>query len=130
MTSPPRPAPGAGDLGPPAGTDAGDPRPPLSRPHILVVNGRVVEATDKQAEREQLTLMLDNGDLRTIDLSAAASIRFTDPQLQRQFKDYLAAVSAARSITPKRGAGTSAVRTWATRWPCAISEASTSAASA
>src|SRR5271157_1251267 len=63
----------------------------------VVVNGRVVAGSDKQPEREQLTLMLDSGDLRTVDLSAAASIRFTDPQLQRQFKDYLAAVNAARS---------------------------------
>ena len=42
MTSPSRPAPGTGDLGPSADTDAGDPRPPLSRRHILVVNGRKV----------------------------------------------------------------------------------------
>ena len=62
-----------------------------------VVNGRVVEGNDKQAEREQLTLLLDNADLRTVDLAAASSIRFTDPQLQRQFKDYLAALAAARS---------------------------------
>ena len=63
----------------------------------LVVNGRLVEGTDKQAEREQLTLLLDNGDLRTVDLSAASAIHFPDPQLQRQFKDYLAAVASARS---------------------------------
>lgn len=63
----------------------------------LVVNGRMIEGTDKQPEREQITLMLDNGDLRTLDLSAASSIHFTDPQLQRQFKDYLAALSASRS---------------------------------
>ena len=63
----------------------------------VVVNGRVVEGSDKQPEREQLTLLLDNGDLRTVDLGAASSIRFTDPQLQRQFKDYLAALAAARS---------------------------------
>jgi len=42
VTSPSRPAPGTGDLGPSADTDAGDPRPPLSRRHILVVNGRKV----------------------------------------------------------------------------------------
>jgi hypothetical protein len=38
----PRPAPGTGDLGPPEDTAAGYPRPALSRPHILVVNGRKV----------------------------------------------------------------------------------------
>ena len=62
-----------------------------------IVNGRLVAASDKQPEREQLTLMLDSGELRTLDLSAATGIRFTDPQLQRQFRDYLAALAAARS---------------------------------
>ena len=62
-----------------------------------IVNGRLVAASDKQPEREQLTLMLDSGELRTLDLSAATNIHFTDPQLQRQFHDYLAALAAARS---------------------------------
>ncbi len=62
-----------------------------------IVNSRLVAASDKQPEREQLTLMLDSGELRTLDLSAATGIHFTDPQLQRQFRDYLAAVAAARS---------------------------------
>jgi hypothetical protein len=62
-----------------------------------IVNGRLVAGSDKQAEREQLTLMLDGGELRTLDLSAATGIHFTDPQLQRQFHDYLAALAAARS---------------------------------
>jgi hypothetical protein len=59
-----------------------------------IVNGRLVVASDKQPEREQLTLMLDGGELRTLDLSAATSIHFTDPQLQQQFHDYLAALAA------------------------------------
>jgi hypothetical protein len=42
VTSPPRPARGTSDPGPRQDTDAGDPRPPPSRPHILVVNGRKV----------------------------------------------------------------------------------------
>ena len=62
-----------------------------------IVNGRLVPGSDKQPEREQLTLMLDSGELRTLDLSAATDIHFTDPQLQRQFHDYLAALAAARS---------------------------------
>jgi len=60
----------------------------------LVVNARQL---DVQPEREQLTLMLDSGDLHTVDLSAASSIRFPDPKLQQQFKDYLSALAAARS---------------------------------
>ena len=62
-----------------------------------IVSSRMTGATDKQPEREQLTLLVDSGDLRNLDLSAASGIRFIDPQLQAQFKDYLAALSAARS---------------------------------
>jgi hypothetical protein len=62
-----------------------------------IVNGRLVAGSDKQPEREQLTLMLDSGELRTLDLSAATGIHFTDPQLQQQFREYLAALAAARS---------------------------------
>ncbi|HEX3744775.1 MAG TPA: DUF4139 domain-containing protein [Bryobacteraceae bacterium] len=63
----------------------------------IIVTGRELAATDKQPEREFLTLMLDSGDLRTVDLGAASSIRFPDAKLQAQFKDYLSAVAAARS---------------------------------
>ena len=63
----------------------------------LIVTGREVEATDKQPGREQLTLLLDNGELRTLDLSAASGLRLSDATLQKQFQEYLAAVAAARS---------------------------------
>src|ERR1017187_10325393 len=62
-----------------------------------IVTGRVVAGTDKQSEREYLTLMLDSGEMRTVDLGAATGIRFPDAKLQSQFKDYLGALSAARS---------------------------------
>ena len=62
-----------------------------------VVGGRLAPAEEKRPEREQITLLLDSGDLRTFDLSAATGIRLTDPQLQDQFRDYLAALTAARS---------------------------------
>jgi hypothetical protein len=62
-----------------------------------ILNGRVIAAGDKQPEREQLTLLLDTGEFRNVDLSAASGIRFTDPPLQEQFRDYLAALAAARS---------------------------------
>ena len=54
-----------------------------------MVSGRVVKADDKQPEREQLVVLLDSGDLRTFDLAAASSIRFADPKLQAQLRDYL-----------------------------------------
>jgi hypothetical protein len=63
----------------------------------LIVTGRMVEASDKQPEREQLTLLLDNGELRTVDLGTASAVHFSDPKLQEQFKDYLAALAASRS---------------------------------
>ena len=63
-----------------------------------IVNGRLAEGTDKQPEREQLTLMMDSGELRTLDLGAASGLRFSDPRLQQQFKEYLTAVTAARSM--------------------------------
>ncbi|SPE35369.1 conserved exported hypothetical protein [Candidatus Sulfopaludibacter sp. SbA3] len=63
----------------------------------IVVNGRLIAGSDKQVEREQLTLLLDSGELRNVDLSAASSIHFSDAKLQQQFREYLAAVAAARS---------------------------------
>jgi hypothetical protein len=62
-----------------------------------ILNGRVIPGTDKEPQREQLTLLLDSGEFRNVDLSAAGGIRFTDSRLQEQFRDYLAALAAARS---------------------------------
>jgi hypothetical protein len=67
----------------------------------IVVSGRVVKGDDKQPEREQLVALLDSGELRTLDLAAASSIRFADPKLQVQLRDYLAVVNQSRS-TDKR----------------------------
>ncbi len=62
-----------------------------------VVSGRMVAASDKAPEREQAVLLLDTGELRTFDLAAASSIRFSDPKLQAQLRDYLGAVNQSRS---------------------------------
>jgi hypothetical protein len=67
-----------------------------------VVSGRVVKGDDKQPEREQLVALLDSGELRTLDLAAASSIRFADPKLQTELRDYLTVVNQSRS-TDKRG---------------------------
>src|ERR1700735_2896621 len=67
-----------------------------------VVSGRVLKGDDKQGEREQLLALLDSGDLRTLDLAAASSIRFADPKLETQLRDYLTVVNQSRS-TDKRG---------------------------
>jgi hypothetical protein len=62
-----------------------------------IVAARLVPGDDKRPEREQITLLMDAGDLRNFDLGAAAGIRFVDLRLQTQFRDYLAALTEARS---------------------------------
>jgi len=63
----------------------------------VIVGARVLAAEEKRPEREQLVLLLDSGELRNLDISAAASIRFTDAKLQGQLRDYLSAVNQSRS---------------------------------
>jgi hypothetical protein len=48
-------------------------------------------------EREMVVLLADSGEIRNFDLSAATSVKFTDPKLQEQLRDYLAVLSGARS---------------------------------
>jgi hypothetical protein len=62
-----------------------------------IVSARLIVGDKDRAEREQLTLLMDSGELRNVDLAAASAIRFTDQKLQLQFKDYLAALTGARS---------------------------------
>src|SRR5579863_2415542 len=62
-----------------------------------IVSARLIEGEKDRPEREQLTLLMDSGELRNVDLAAATAIRFTDAKLQLQFRDYLAAVTGARS---------------------------------
>jgi hypothetical protein len=63
----------------------------------VIVSARSVPGSKDAQEREQITLLLDSGDLHTYDLAAAANMRFSDPKLQGQFKDYLTAVADSRS---------------------------------
>ena len=62
-----------------------------------IVSARMIAGDKDRAEHEQLTLLMDSGELRNVDLSAASAIRFTDPKLQLQFRDYLAALTDSRS---------------------------------
>ena len=62
-----------------------------------IVGGRLIPGDDKRAQLEQLTLLLDSGVLRSLDLTAVSGLRLTDPLLQAQFKDYLAALVSSRS---------------------------------
>jgi hypothetical protein len=62
-----------------------------------IVAARLTPAEEKHPEREPITLLMDGGELRNFDLGAALGIRFTDARLQLQLKDYLAALTEARS---------------------------------
>jgi len=62
-----------------------------------IVGGRLIPGDDKRPQQEQVTLLLDSGELRNVDLTAVAGLRFTDPKLEAQFKDYLAALVNSRS---------------------------------
>ena len=62
-----------------------------------IVGARRVSGGQNQPEREQVTLLLDSGEVHNLDLGAATSLRFSDPTLQLQFKDYLATLAQARS---------------------------------
>jgi hypothetical protein len=66
-----------------------------------VISARLIPAARDLQEREQVTLLLDSGELRTFDIAPGTSVRFPDPKLQLLMKDYLTAVTQARS-TDKR----------------------------
>ncbi len=68
----------------------------------VIVSGRQTPATAQQPERELLTLLLDSGDLRTVDLASTTSLQLRDPDLQGKLKEYLSLVNQSRS-TEKRG---------------------------
>src|SRR5258708_5093984 len=62
-----------------------------------IVGGRLVPGDEKRQQQEQVTLLLDSGELRNLDLTAVGGVRFTDPKLQAQFKDYLSTLVNSRS---------------------------------
>jgi hypothetical protein len=63
----------------------------------VVVSSRVLKSGDKEAEHETVTLLTDAGEMRTFDLAAASSVKFTDVKLQGLLKDYLSVLNQARS---------------------------------
>src|SRR5579884_1979648 len=62
-----------------------------------IVSARTTKGEDKAPDREQLVLLLDSGEIRTLDLAGASSMRFADPALQTALRDYLSALVQARS---------------------------------
>jgi hypothetical protein len=64
---------------------------------ILSARSMAVEANQTATQDEQLTLLLDSGDMQNLDLRHIASLRFLDPRLQEQLKQYLQTVAQANS---------------------------------
>jgi hypothetical protein len=62
-----------------------------------ILGARVVKGGEKDGERQTVALVGDSGDIRTFDLASASFIRFTDPKLQNQLKDYLSVLGQANS---------------------------------
>jgi len=64
-----------------------------------IAGARVVESSDKgqPVQRETVTLLTAAGELRTIDLGAATSVKLPDPKQQALLKDYLGVLNNARS---------------------------------
>ncbi len=63
-----------------------------------IAGARIVPGSERQPEREQIVVLADSGDLRTLDLSAAQSVKLADAKLQTQLKDYLAVWANARGM--------------------------------
>jgi hypothetical protein len=62
-----------------------------------IVGGRLVPRRRQAPPAGAAHAAARFGRLRNVDLTAVASVRFTDPKLQTQFKDYLAALVESRS---------------------------------
>jgi hypothetical protein len=61
-----------------------------------VIGARVASGGEKQPEREQIVLLSDTGEIRTLDLGAAQSVKLADPKLQLKLKDLLAVLAGER----------------------------------
>ncbi|MCX6607951.1 MAG: hypothetical protein NTV52_30790 [Acidobacteria bacterium] len=62
-----------------------------------ILSGRVVPATDQKVQQELMVLLTDAGDLRTLDLASANSVRLTDPLLQLKLREYLQSMAGLRT---------------------------------
>ncbi len=65
-----------------------------------IVGSRIVKGPEG-SEKEQVSLLADDGTLRSFDLSGITSLKFSDPLLQQQLKDYLGTLTASRSKDKK-----------------------------
>ena len=70
-----------------------------------ILGARAMEESGDAGKRlvhEQVTLLLDSGDVANYDLAAVGSLRLLDPHLQEQLKQYLQTLAQAQS-REKRG---------------------------
>ncbi|MBI5282783.1 MAG: hypothetical protein HY858_13945 [Candidatus Solibacter usitatus] len=61
-----------------------------------IVSGRLAPLAN-QAQRQELTLVAEGGELRLVDLDAATGLKLADAKLQQQLMDALAAMAQSRS---------------------------------
>ncbi|MCX6597284.1 MAG: hypothetical protein NTV70_13055 [Acidobacteria bacterium] len=66
----------------------------------VILGSRKTKAAQGE-EREQLTLLTDEGVMRSFDLSALPSLKFADAALQAQLRAYLGTLTASRSKDKK-----------------------------
>ncbi|MGQ9635006.1 MAG: DUF4139 domain-containing protein [Bryobacteraceae bacterium] len=62
-----------------------------------IVSGRHTAAGPQQPERELLVLLLESGELRTVDLSSVTALQLRDAALQQRLKEYLVRLDESRS---------------------------------
>jgi len=62
----------------------------------LIVGGRVAPAAN-QSQRQELTLLLDGGEIRVVDLDSVGQVRLLDPRLQDQLRQALSILTRSRS---------------------------------
>jgi hypothetical protein len=67
-----------------------------------IISSLATPATNEQPERHQLVLLMDNGEIRSLDPGAAAGMNFVDPKIQQQFRDYLMLVAGSRNLDKRR----------------------------
>ena len=62
-----------------------------------IIGARTVKPDEKTPERENVVLLTDSGEIRTVDMGAASSVKLSDTKLQGLLRDYLTVLSGARS---------------------------------
>ncbi len=66
----------------------------------IVTGSRALKGADGQ-DREQILILQEDGQVRSLDLAGVSGIKFGDPDLEQQLRDYLATLTASRSKEKK-----------------------------